>query len=118
MPVRNPISWNSMIGGYVRNGMFKEALKLFVKMQEERIQPSEFTMVSLLNASTQIGALSARRMDNEYIKKNNLELSANVETAIIDMYSKCCSIGKALQVFEKMPNRGYLVGTPRSLAWQ
>lgn len=105
MPVRNPISWNSMIGGYVRNGMFKEALKLFVKMQEERIQPSEFTMVSLLNASAQIGALKQGEWIHEYIKKNNLELNAIVVTAIIDMYCKCGSIGKALQVFEKIPNR-------------
>ncbi|CAK9308542.1 unnamed protein product [Citrullus colocynthis] len=106
MPVTNPISRNSMIGGYVRNGMFKEALKLFVKMQEERIQPSEFTMVSLLNASAQIGALKQGEWIHEYIKKNNLELDTIVVTAIIDMYCKCGSKGNALQVFEKIPNRG------------
>lgn len=106
MPVKNSISWNSMIGGYVRNGMFKEALKLFIKMQEERIQPSEFTMVSLLNASAQIGALRQGEWIHEYIKKNNLQLNAIVVTAIIDMYCKCGSIGNALQVFEKIPNRG------------
>ncbi|KGN44257.1 pentatricopeptide repeat-containing protein At2g42920, chloroplastic [Cucumis sativus] len=105
MPVKNPISWNSMIGGYVRNGMFKEALKLFIKMQEERIQPSEFTMVSLLNASAQIGALRQGVWIHEYIKKNNLQLNAIVVTAIIDMYCKCGSIGNALQVFEKIPCR-------------
>ncbi|XP_023530494.1 pentatricopeptide repeat-containing protein At2g42920, chloroplastic [Cucurbita pepo subsp. pepo] len=105
MPVRNPVSWNSMIGGHVRNGMFKEALKLFVKMQEQRIRPSEYTMVSLLNASAQIGALKQGEWIHEYIKKNNVELNSIVVTAIIDMYSKCGSIGKALQVFEKIPNR-------------
>ncbi|XP_022148002.1 pentatricopeptide repeat-containing protein At2g42920, chloroplastic [Momordica charantia] len=106
MPERNPISWNSMIGGYVRNGMFKEALKLFVKMQEEKIKPSEFTMVSLLNASAHIGALRQGEWIHEYIEKNNLELNPIVVTAIIDMYCKCGSIVNALQVFEKMPSRG------------
>lgn len=50
MPTRNDVSWNSMISGFVRNGKWSEALELFSAMQEEKIKPSEFTLVSLLNA--------------------------------------------------------------------
>lgn len=106
MPFRNSFSWNSMISGYVRNGKFMEALKLFGKMQEEKIKPSEFTMVSLLNASGSLGAIRQGEWIHDYIMKNAIELNVIVTTAIIDMYCKCGSINKALYVFETAPRVG------------
>uniref|UniRef100_A0A3Q7IWB7 Pentatricopeptide repeat-containing protein n=1 Tax=Solanum lycopersicum TaxID=4081 RepID=A0A3Q7IWB7_SOLLC len=50
-------SWNSIISGFVRNEKWNEALELFSTMQEENIKPSEFTLVSLLNACGHSGAL-------------------------------------------------------------
>lgn len=106
MPSRNSFSWNSMISGYVRNGKFAEALELFGKMQEERIKPSEFTMVSLLNASGSLGAIRQGGWIHDYIMKNGIELNVIVTTAIIDMYCKCGSVNKALHVFETAPEVG------------
>lgn len=100
IPIRNSVSWNTMISGYVRNGELVEALKLFGKMQEEKIKPSEFTMVSLLNASGRLGALRQGEWIHNYIRKNEIELNAIVTTAIIDMYCKCGSVSKALHAFE------------------
>lgn len=100
MKSRNTVSWNSMISGYVRNGKLVEALELFHKMQEERIEPSEFTMVSLLNACARLGGLKQGKWVHDYIRKNDFELNSIVITAIIDMYCKCGSIGEALRVFE------------------
>lgn len=108
MQSRNTVSWNSMIGGYVRNGKFMEALDLFGKMQEEGIRPSEFTMVSLLNASARSGALEQGEWIHNYYmrKKNHIETNVIVATAIIDMYCKCGCAKKALQVFETIPKKG------------
>ncbi|OAY57323.1 pentatricopeptide repeat-containing protein At2g42920, chloroplastic [Manihot esculenta] len=103
---RNTISWNSMISGYVRNGRFIEALEMFRKMQEESIKPSEFTMVSLLNACACLGAIRQGEWIHDYMVKNKFELNAIVVTAIIDMYSKCGSINDALQVFKSAPKKG------------
>lgn len=106
MPLRNSISWNSMISGYVRNGKWAEALDLFNDMQMENVNPSKFTMVSLLNASARLGALKQGEWAHEYITRNKMEMNLFVVTAIIDMYCKCGSINKALQVFETAPVRG------------
>ncbi|XP_050226738.1 pentatricopeptide repeat-containing protein At2g42920, chloroplastic [Mercurialis annua] len=100
---RNSVSWNSMISGYVRNGRFFDALELFKQMQQEKIKPSEFTMVSLLNACASLGAIKQGEWIHDYIIKNKFELNAIVATAIIDMYSKCGSIDKARQVFDNVP---------------
>ncbi|KAL5582580.1 hypothetical protein UlMin_015022 [Ulmus minor] len=106
MPVRNSVSWNCMISGYVRNGKNMEALELFGQMQEEGIKPSEFTMVSLLNASGRLGAIRQGEWIHRYMMKNGIELNVIVVTAIIDMYCKCGSIDKALNVFETAPKLG------------
>lgn len=106
MPTRTAVTWNSMISGYVRNGKLMEALELFRKMQEEEVVPSEFTMVSLLNACAHLGALQHGKWVHDYVKRNHFELNVIVLTAIIDMYCKCGSIGNAIEVFEKYPKRG------------
>ncbi|TXG54556.1 hypothetical protein EZV62_019812 [Acer yangbiense] len=106
MVFRNTISWNSMISGYVRNGYFKEALELFGKMQEQNIRPSEFTMVSLLNACARLGAIRQGEWLHAFLSKNNFDLNSIVVTAIIDMYCKCGCPANALRVFESVPKKG------------
>nr|POE79276.1 pentatricopeptide repeat-containing protein, chloroplastic [Quercus suber] len=88
------------------NGKLMEALELFGKMQEKRIKPSEFTMVSLLNACARLGALRQGEWIHDFIRKNDFELNVIVSTAIIDMYCKCGTIEKALQTFEAAPKKG------------
>ncbi|XP_010243684.1 PREDICTED: pentatricopeptide repeat-containing protein At2g42920, chloroplastic [Nelumbo nucifera] len=106
MPKRSTISWNSMISGYVRNGNFKEAMDLFDEMQKEGIKPSGFTIVSLLNACSGLGALEQGEWLHTYIEKNEIETNSIVSTAIIDMYCKCGCVDKALQVFETISEKG------------
>ncbi|RZC67654.1 hypothetical protein C5167_011348 [Papaver somniferum] len=106
MPSRSDISWNSMISGYVRNGMLKDAFHLFHRMQNGGITPTEFTTVSLLNACAQLGALKQGEWIHAYIQKKKIHVNSIVLTAIINMYCKCGSIGKALQVFENASTKG------------
>ncbi|KAK6917983.1 Pentatricopeptide repeat [Dillenia turbinata] len=106
MPKRSHVSWNSMISGYVRNGRLIDALQLFKEMLEGKIEPSEFTLVSLLNASAGLGALNQGEWIHEYIRKNKIELNVIVVTAIIDMYCKCGCIEKAIEFFERTPCKG------------
>ncbi|KAL3754816.1 hypothetical protein ACJRO7_001985 [Eucalyptus globulus] len=105
-PLRNAITWSSMISGYVRNGRFVDAMKLFEEMQERGIEPNEFTLVSLLNASAHLGALKQGQWVHEYIKKGGAQLNAIITTAIIDMYCRCGSIGEAYQVFQAARKKG------------
>ncbi|KAK5783202.1 pentatricopeptide repeat-containing protein At2g42920, chloroplastic [Gossypium arboreum] len=106
MATRNTVSWNSMISGYVRNGKFLEALELFQEMQGEKVRPSEFTMVSLLNACACLGAIAQGKWVHDYVLSQNFELNVILVTAIIDMYCKCGDVEKALQVFRTYPKGG------------
>ncbi|WCJ24812.1 Pentatricopeptide repeat (PPR-like) superfamily protein [Euphorbia peplus] len=106
IPERSQVSWNSIISGYVKNGEFIEALKLFQRMQKERVKPCEFTMVSLLNACACLGSIKQGEWIHRYMVKNMFQMNPIVVAAIIDMYSKCGSIDKALQVFTESPKKG------------
>ncbi|KAL6124953.1 hypothetical protein ACLB2K_077461 [Fragaria x ananassa] len=50
MPDRSLVSWNTMIGSLARSGEEHEALSVFVCMQREENQFSEFTVSSVLSA--------------------------------------------------------------------
>ncbi|EPS73100.1 hypothetical protein M569_01655, partial [Genlisea aurea] len=55
MPVKNLITWNSMIGGFAQNGRGKEALQIFGLMIEEGVKPDKITFVELLSACSHSG---------------------------------------------------------------
>ncbi|CAI9089039.1 OLC1v1023528C1 [Oldenlandia corymbosa var. corymbosa] len=107
MQFRNDVSWNSMISGFVKNGKWTEALDLFNQMQEEGFEPSEYTVVSLLNACAFLGALEQGKWIHEYIMKtNSIRMNGIVITGLINMYCKCGNIEMARKVFETAQTKG------------
>uniref|UniRef100_K4D872 Pentatricopeptide repeat-containing protein n=1 Tax=Solanum lycopersicum TaxID=4081 RepID=K4D872_SOLLC len=79
---------------------------LFSTMKEENTKPSEFTLVSLLNACGHLGALDKGNWIYMYVKKNNVELNVIIVTAIIDMYCNCGNFDMASHVFVSLSNEG------------
>ena len=66
------ISLKPMISGYVRNKRLMEALELFRKMQRQRVQPSQFTIVSLLGACAHLGALQHGDWVHDYVERGQI----------------------------------------------
>ncbi|GAB4832888.1 hypothetical protein Ancab_006906 [Ancistrocladus abbreviatus] len=103
MAQRDLISWNVMIGGYVHNSQYKEALSLFRHMQQLRIKPNEVTFISILPACAHLGALDFGKWIHAYIDKNFCSLeNSSLSTSLIDMYAKCGDIEAAKQVFDSL----------------
>jgi pentatricopeptide repeat protein len=105
MPMRNVVSWTAMITAYVKNRRPDEAFQLFRRMQVDDVKPNEFTIVNLLQASTQLGSLSMGRWVHDYAHKNGFVLDCFLGTALIDMYSKCGSLQDARKVFDVMQGK-------------
>ncbi|XAR50532.1 hypothetical protein NMG60_11004882 [Bertholletia excelsa] len=105
MPERDSVSWTAMIDGYLHSHQFKEVLMLFRKMQIEKINPDEFTIVSVLTACAQLGALELGEWVIAYVDKHQIKNDIHVQNASIDMYFKCGNVEKAMRVFKKMARK-------------
>ncbi|KAH7297152.1 hypothetical protein KP509_26G056100 [Ceratopteris richardii] len=99
------VTWGVMIGGYVYNGDDHAAMRLFKRMQQEGIIPDNITMVSVLKACSNIGALEQGQLLHDYAVERGAFLDITVSNAFIDMYAKCSHIEKATEVFNDMPKR-------------
>ncbi|KAK9105291.1 hypothetical protein Scep_022135 [Stephania cephalantha] len=105
MPVRDVVSWNTMISFYVQVGRIKEAMEMFRRMQGSGEKPNVVTLVSVLSAVSQSGALAQGKWIHSYIKRNGLDLDENLGSAMINMYAKCGCLEGAIEVFNETKNK-------------
>ncbi|KAJ1259762.1 hypothetical protein BS78_10G181200 [Paspalum vaginatum] len=99
------ILWTAMINAYVQHGSFEEALMLFSDMQLHQVEPDRFTVVALLTCCANVGALDQGEWIHQYAESRKMKIDAVLGTALIEMYSKCGRVDKALQVFGQMQGK-------------
>ncbi|TKY72587.1 Pentatricopeptide repeat-containing protein [Spatholobus suberectus] len=102
MPVRDVVTWNSMIGGYVKNSRFFDALSLFRRMLSAKVEPDGFTFASVVTACARLGALCSAKWVHGLMVEKRVELNYILSAALIDMYAKCGRIDVSRQVFEEV----------------
>ncbi|KAM7520721.1 hypothetical protein LguiB_019683 [Lonicera macranthoides] len=100
VPKRDVVTWNAMISGYVFCGSHELALEMFEEMRRAGEQPDEVTMLSLVSACANSGALDVGEKMHSFLLEMDVGyLNILLGNALIDMYAKCGSIEKALEVF-------------------
>ncbi|KAL5718413.1 hypothetical protein ACHQM5_011317 [Ranunculus cassubicifolius] len=105
MPKRSVRSWTAMIAGYVQCGNPKEAISLFTQMEQAKAEPNEVTVVAVLAACADLGALDLGRRIHHYLCKCGFGGNIRVCNTLIDMYIKCGCLDIARQVFDDMEKR-------------
>ena len=105
MKERDVVCWNVMIGGYAQSGVPNESLKLFRRMLVAKAIPNEVTVLAVLSACGQLGALESGRWIHSYIENKGIQINVHVGTALIDMYSKCGSLEDARLVFDRIRDK-------------
>ncbi|CAN6574681.1 unnamed protein product [Malus baccata var. baccata] len=101
MGERDVVTWTSMINGYILNGDARSALALCWLMQREGVKPNFVTIASLLSACGSLHLSKHGRCLHAWAIRQKLESDVMVETALIDMYSKCNCVHCSFQVFAK-----------------
>ncbi|XP_074343760.1 pentatricopeptide repeat-containing protein At1g74630-like isoform X1 [Apium graveolens] len=102
---KDVVSWTSMIAACAKSRCSSNALKLFREMQLSNVVPDQVTMVSVLCACGDIGALGMGKMIHEYIKRSGIEIDIRLGTSIVDMYAKCGDIDNAMCCFKQMSKK-------------
>lgn len=112
LPVRNVVTWTTLITGYVEHGHGKEAIELFHQMHAEGVSPNPVTFVCVLKACSLTGDRDKGQETHVELERLGL-LDSNpfVASALVDMYAKCGSLMKARQVFDGLSSRNAVCWT-------
>ncbi|TXG74315.1 hypothetical protein EZV62_002894 [Acer yangbiense] len=110
VPRQETATWNTLISAYDQNGKPQEALASFHQLQlSKNAKPDELTFVSTLSSCAQLGAMDVGEWIHANIKKQRMKLNCHLTTSLIDMYSKCGNLEKALNVFHSVERRDVFV---------
>ncbi|CAN6226260.1 unnamed protein product [Urochloa humidicola] len=108
MEDRDAFSWSSMMSAYAKSRRSKEALELWQEMRAACVAPDCITMVSVLSACGDMGALAVGAEVHQFVESNGIEVDVKLGTALIDMYAKCGDIDNSLRVFHSMTAKDVL----------
>src|SRR5258708_6072785 len=81
----NKIDCTQIIQALNQKGRTEDAISILEFMEEQSIKPDSFTYSSLLSACTNVGH---GKMIHNHIIKNGIEFNIQMQTALLNMYSK------------------------------
>ncbi|KAM3326121.1 pentatricopeptide repeat-containing protein, chloroplastic [Capsicum chacoense] len=105
MREKDNISWNSMISGYVQNGLYDVAINLFHEMKNAGQKPDHISLMSMLVASGRQGNLLSGMEIHAFSLRNDLDSDLQVGNTLVDMYAKCSKLDYMDFVFGRMLHR-------------
>ncbi|KAG7559988.1 Pentatricopeptide repeat [Arabidopsis thaliana x Arabidopsis arenosa] len=114
IPQRDTVSWNVLISCYLRNKRTRDVLVLFDKMKNDVdgcVKPDNVTCLLALQACANLGALDFGKQVHDFIDENGLSGALNLSNTLVSMYSRCGSMDKAYEIFNRMRERNVVSWT-------
>ncbi|KAH7296208.1 hypothetical protein KP509_26G013500 [Ceratopteris richardii] len=103
LPMRDTVSWNALLAGYVNNEHSEEALKVLHEMQCKNVPFDEVTIICGLKACGNLGALEVgSQLHAKVDERRSMKDDILVTNALIDMYAGCGLMYKAQEIFDKV----------------
>lgn len=104
MPMKNLVSWNSIIGGCARHGCATRALEEFERMVETGTKPDEVTFINLLWACGHGGLVrEGEKQFNSMVGKYGIQAGLVHYACMVDLYGRAGQLEKAEKLIEAMP---------------
>jgi pentatricopeptide repeat protein len=106
MPTRDLVSWNTVIVGFARSGLFEEALKMVREMgNNANLKPDSFTLSSVLPIFAEYVDVIKGKEIHGYAIRHGLDTDLFIGSSLIDMYAKCTRLEDSHRVFGLLPRR-------------
>ncbi|KAI4346055.1 hypothetical protein L6164_013137 [Bauhinia variegata] len=102
---RDLVTWTSMMKGYIHHGHIEEAISLFRLLQKENLNLDSVTLISLLQALSQLGCLSSIKEVHCHIYRVFHGREASITNFLITAYAKYGRLEMAKFLFEQMTER-------------
>lgn len=103
--LKDEVSWNVMIAGYLHNGCANEAISTFRRMKLENVRPNLVTFVTVLPAVSYLTVLREAMAFHACIVRTGFLSSTLIGNSLIDMYAKCGQLSYSEKCFHEMENK-------------
>ncbi|XP_072970323.1 pentatricopeptide repeat-containing protein At3g13880-like [Typha angustifolia] len=101
MPVRDVVTWNSLMSGYSQIGCCEKALDVFRYARSSEVSLDRFSYAGALGVCGKAGDLKNGRVIHGLAVVCGLAQRAFLINSLIDMYSKCGMIDEVRMVFDR-----------------
>lgn len=103
MLLKDVASWNTIIDGLIRNGYERTALELLYEMVKVGPAFDKVTFSVALVLASSLLLLEIGRQVHGFVLRLGIHNEGFVRSSLIDMYSKCGTMHKALLILRKRP---------------
>ncbi|OWM76319.1 pentatricopeptide repeat-containing protein At5g56310-like [Punica granatum] len=106
MKRKNIISWTTMIAGLSLNGMGKEALDMFNRMQQDQVLPNDITFIAVLSGCCHSGLVQTGFQVFE-IMRSRYSMEPKIEHygCMIDLLGRGGHLREAEDMLRSMPHK-------------
>ncbi|KAI9080082.1 hypothetical protein K1719_038015 [Acacia pycnantha] len=105
MPERDSVCWNSMIASFTQNGKPEMAIELFRQMGVSGAKYDSVSLSTTLSSCANLPSPYYGKEIHGFIIRTAFNADIFVESALIDMYSKCGKLAMAQCVFDLMDQK-------------
>ncbi|ONI30926.1 hypothetical protein PRUPE_1G281900 [Prunus persica] len=99
MPMRDVVSWSSIISCLVENGEASEGLEMFRWMVSEGVESDSVTMLGVAEACGELALLRVARSVHGHVVRRGIKSDGALENSLISMYSKCGDLQSVERIF-------------------
>ncbi|XP_024963285.1 pentatricopeptide repeat-containing protein At1g09190 isoform X2 [Cynara cardunculus var. scolymus] len=104
MPLKNVVSWNTMISGLAFNGNGEKGLALFDEMIKNRLNPNESTFIGVLTCCVHSGLVQrGRDLFGSMVSNHQLEPKLEHYGCMVDLLGRGGSVKEAYDLVKSMP---------------
>ncbi|KAK4784670.1 hypothetical protein SAY86_019038 [Trapa natans] len=99
---RNTFSWNVMISGSAKNGLFVDGWDFFHEMHSLGVPPDKFTYSAVIKVCIGLGSIELGKVLHSQIIRAGFSPNTFISTSLLSMYAKLGEMGDSCKVFNSM----------------
>lgn len=103
MPEKNLVATNALISGLSQSGEKREALTLFQKMHQQRMEFNHATLLAVLSSISDLETTIICKQVHALIVKSGYQADNFIMNRLVDSYGKCSQVYDSARVFEECP---------------
>ncbi|KAG9446117.1 hypothetical protein H6P81_012245 [Aristolochia fimbriata] len=105
MTIKDEVSWNTIIGAFLKGDIPEKALNFFLEMSSLAIVPTQATFASVLSACVCLKVVNYGMFVHGKTIKSNFSSDVLVGAKLVDFYVKCNMFKDALFLFDEINHK-------------